>query len=170
MRTSSANKRTFHRALILIPALVFLLSACGANTGSGTGSSGGTGAAPGTTPVPKFNSTGCPSSTAVANAPAANVLVKAQQANTTITAHNGDVIEIQLPFGHQWGGPSASQGQLELQTPYGYVSQANSACVWRFVAKGTGTTSLTFTSRALCKPGQLCPQYIMELPFTIDVK
>lgn len=148
--------------------LLLILAACGTNSGSGTG------AAPGSTPTKGTGSannlTGCPSNAAAPATSTANVLIKPSQANSTITAHVGDVIEVLLPFGHKWSGPTASQGQLELQTPSGYASTANGVCVWRFVAKGTGTTQLNFTSQALCKPGELCPQYIMSVPFTINVK
>lgn len=148
--------------------LMFILAACGSASGTG-----GTGSAPSSTPTAGGSTTaatGCPNNATDPGAPAANVLIKPSQANSTITVHVGDVIEVRLPFGHKWSGPTASQGQLELQAPSGYASNANSVCVWRFVAKGTGTTQLSFTSQALCKPGELCPQYIMSVPFTIDVK
>lgn len=151
--------------------LLFVLAACGTNSGGG---STGSGAAPVSTPTRGSgsfsNTTGCPTNAAAPSGPAANVLIKPTQANSTITAHTGDIIEVRLPFGHKWSGPTASQGQLELQAPSGYTSTANSACVWRFVAKGAGTTQLDFTSQALCKPGELCPQYILSVPFMIDVK
>lgn len=151
--------------------LLFVLAACGTNSGTG---STGSGSASGSTPTSgsgsTSNTTGCPSNASAPGGPTANVLIKPSQANSTITVHTGDIIEVRLPFGHKWSGPTASQGQLELQTPSGYASTANSVCVWRFVAKGTGTTQLNFTSQALCKPGELCPQYIMSVPFMIDVK
>ena len=110
--------------------LMFILAACG--TASGTG---GTGSAPSSTPTASA-ATGCPNTATDPSAPAANVLIKSSQANSTITVKVGDVIEVRLPFGHKWSGPSASQGQLEIQTPSGYASHANSVCVWRFVEIG----------------------------------
>jgi hypothetical protein len=167
------KKPVFRRSFGFVAAVsflfLFLLTACGTNSSGGTGSP-----APSNTPttVSGYGTAyGCPSNAVVAStSTTANVIVKLSQTNVPITAHTGDVIEIQLPFGHKWSGPTTSQGQLELQTPSGYAAKANSVCVWRFVAKGAGTTALNFTGQALCKPGELCPQYIMDVPFTIDVK
>jgi hypothetical protein len=90
--------------------------------------------------------------------------------NSTATAHTGDLIEVQLPFGHQWSGPTTSQGTLELQSPSGYASPTLKMCVWQFIAQGTGASQLRFTGRPICAAGQLCPQYILNVPFTIEVK
>jgi hypothetical protein len=154
--------------LSLATALAFILTACGANSSSGSTSTG-------TTPAPIATSTsntyGCPSNTVINTAsPTANVVLKTSNSNTMVTAHQGDVIEIQLPFGQLWNGPTASQGALQLQTPYGYPSQTASSCIWRFTAQGSGTTQLNFYGRAICKKGQLCPQYVVSVPFSIHVK
>jgi hypothetical protein len=100
---------------------------------------------------------------------APNIVINMSQRNSIITAHTGNVIEVHLPFGEVWQGPRASQGVLALQTPSGYALKNKGVCVWRFVAQGSGTTNLTFTGRAICKPGQFCPRYILALPFTIKV-
>ncbi|MGZ3609683.1 MAG: hypothetical protein ACXWPS_15710 [Ktedonobacteraceae bacterium] len=155
--------------LSLATALAFLLTACGANSSSGSSST-----STGTTPAPIATSTpnsyGCPSNTVINTAsPPANVVLKTSNSNTMVTAHQGDVIEIQLPFGQLWNGPTASQGALQLQTPYGYPSQTAKSCIWRFTAQGTGTTQLNFTGRAICKKGQMCPQYVISVPFSIHV-
>jgi len=100
----------------------------------------------------------------------ANVVLKPSNSSTTVNAHQGDVIEIQLPFGQLWNGPTTSQGVLQLQSPAGYASQTANSCVWRFTAQETGTTQLNFYGKAMCKKGQLCPQYVMSVPFTINVK
>ena len=155
--------------LSLATALAFILTACGTNSSSGSSST-----STGTTPVPIATSTpnsyGCPSNTVINTAsPPANVVLKTSNSNTMVTAHQGDVIEIQLPFGQLWNGPTASQGALQLQTPYGYPSQTVSSCIWRFTAQGTGTTQLNFYGRAICKKGQLCPQYVVSVPFNIHV-
>jgi len=100
----------------------------------------------------------------------ASVIVKPTQMNQTISAHNGDIIEIQLPFGHKWTGPTTSQGILQIQGPAGYASKSANACVWRFVVKGTGTAQLVFHSQALCQAGQVCPMYITAMPFDFNVK
>jgi hypothetical protein len=100
----------------------------------------------------------------------ANVVLKMSNSHTIVTAHQGDVIEVQLPFGQLWNGPSTSQGVLQLQTPYGYASQTANSCIWRFTAQGNGTTQLNFYARAMCKKGQMCPQYVVSVPFSIHVK
>jgi len=155
--------------LALVLALV--LAACGSNGGTSTG------AGPTSTPTSKpttvssATTEGCPNS-AVANPPQSkpNVTVQLKNSNSTITAHNGDLIEIRLPFGQQWNGPTTSQGRLQLQTPAGYALSSDKVCIWRFIAQGTGTTQLTFSAKAICQKGQLCPQYILNVPFTINVK
>ncbi len=157
--------------------LTYIVAACGSNVGSAssTGSSNG-----GSTPPVQTSPTavkgygtayGCPSDLVVNTAPsAANVVVKQLSANTSTTAHVGDVIEIRLPFGHKWSGPTTSQGNLAIQQPSGYAWKSDSVCIWRFVAKSAGTTNIHFTSQAICKPRQMCPFYIAEIPLTITVK
>jgi hypothetical protein len=168
MRTIYSIQRRFFLISLLSLALAFVLAACGSNAG--------TGANPTSSPttVQGYGAAyGCPSDAVVTTAPPTpNVLLHPSQANTTITAHTGDVIEIQLPFGHLWRDHLTPQVQniLELQPPAGYAWKANNVCVWRFVAKGPGTATLGFENRALCKPGQLCPQYVMYVPFTIKVQ
>ena len=171
MHTSKRSTRTsfFFLAFASILLLV-VLAACGSNTSSG-GSS--TGSAPSSSPtsVNGYGTAyGCPSNAVVTTTNAANVTIQRSQANSTITAHNGDTIEILLPFGQKWSGPAVSQGQLELQSPAGYAAKSNNACVWRFVAKGTGTTNLMFHAQAICKPNEMCPQYILSVPFTITIQ
>jgi len=100
----------------------------------------------------------------------ANVLIKPANANSTITAHVGDVVEVRLPFGHKWGGPNTAVSNLQLQSPAGYAWIADSVCVWRFNATGTGSTVLNFSSQPLCKAGQMCPMYILELAFKVNVQ
>jgi hypothetical protein len=147
-------------------ALILILAGCGA--GSATGSSG---PPPTPTTIKGYGTTyGCPSDAVVSSPPPANVTIQASQVNTTITAHVGDIIEIHLPFGSKWSGPTTSQGNLQLLTPAGFAMKSASVCVWQFSAKSTGTTQLIFEKRALCKAGELCPQYIVNVPFTIDVK
>jgi hypothetical protein len=164
-------------ALTMLALLVFLLAGCG-QAGTGGSSTAGSGSAATSTPtvaptpVKGYGSAnGCPSDMVVGVAPPqANVTVLASDVNKTIIANNGDVIEIRLPFGRQWSGPAVSQGILHSQSPEGYAWKANSVCVWRFVAQGTGTVSLNFTSRPICKRGQMCPMFIIAVPFKIDVK
>ncbi len=178
MRTVYNRQRQalFSIGLLSFLILAFVLAACGA-AGSGGSTTGGTGAAGSSptaapTPVKGYGTAnGCPSDMVVSSAPTkANVIVKSSEANNTITAHNGDVIEVRLPFGHKWGGPNASPSILALQSPAGYAWKADNVCVWRFVAQGTGTAELNFTGQALCKAGQVCPMYIMEVLFKINVQ
>ncbi len=90
--------------------------------------------------------------------------------STPTSGTKGDLIEVQLPFGQKWSGPTTSQGVLELQSPFGYAEPTLKMCIWQFVAKGSGTVHLNFTGRAICLPGQLCPQYVMSVPFVVVVK
>jgi hypothetical protein len=113
---------------------------------------------------------GCPSDVVVSHAPpAADVTVQPNQGATPITAHQGEVIEIQVPFGLSWEGPTTSQGPLQLQSPYGYAWKPDSACIWRFLAQGTGTVELPFSGMAICKKGLHCVPSVTEASFTIKV-
>jgi len=171
MRTVQIDRRKSLWLIIsLATALAFILTACGTNSNSGSSST-----TTGTTTAPiatsTVNSYGCPSNAVVGTTSTpANVVLKTSNSNKTVTAHQGDVIEVQLPFGQLWNGPTTSQGVLQLQTPYGYASQTANSCIWRFTAQGTGTTQLNFYGKAMCKKGQMCPQYVMSVPFTIHVK
>ncbi|HEY6286381.1 MAG TPA: hypothetical protein VIX20_12010 [Ktedonobacteraceae bacterium] len=171
MRTVQIDRRKSIWLIIsLATALAFILTACGANSSSGSSST-----STGTTPAPiatsAQNPLGCPSNAVVGTSPTqANIVLKPSNSNTAVDAHQGDVIEVQLPFGQLWNGPTTSQGVLQLQTPYGFASQTSNSCIWRFTAQGTGTTQLNFFGRAICKKGQMCPQYVVSMPFTITVK
>lgn len=159
--------------LFLVPLalmLAFVLGACGSNGGTTTTGGGST-----PTPPPKSGTIGtpygCPNNTVVGTSQRKpNVIVGLTNSHSTVIAHNGDLIEVRLPFGQQWAGPAISQGVLQVQQPAGYASMSDKMCIWHFVAQGTGTTQLNFTSRAICKKGQLCPQYVLDVPFTIAVK
>jgi predicted small secreted protein len=176
MRRLLRNGRIIRRQAILfivpiILLLAFMLAACGTNSGSGT-STGASGSTPVTAPTTiKSTATGCPSNEVVNSAPAnPNVTIRLTNSNGTVVAHNGDLIEVRLPFGQQWSMPSAPGNVLQLQTPAGYAVNADKVCVWHFIAKNTGTAEVSFSAKAICKPGQMCPLYIMRVPFTIDVK
>jgi hypothetical protein len=165
------SRKTLWLIISLATALAFVLTACGSNASSSSGS-GST--STGTTPTPiatsAANAYGCPNNTVINTASTpANIVLKTSNSNKMVTAHQGDVIEIQLPFGQVWHGPTTSQGALQLQTPYGYVSQTENSCIWRFTAKGVGTTQLNFFGRAICIKGKMCPQYVVSVPFSIHV-
>jgi predicted small secreted protein len=161
-----------HQSILFIVPIVlilaFVLAACGTNSGSGSG----TGSTPTSAPTTaKDTATGCPSTAVVTPPPATpNVTIRLTNSNGTIVAHNGDLIEVRLPFGQQWSLPTTTGNVLQLQTPAGYAVSADKVCIWHFIAKSTGTATLSFSAKAICKPGQMCPLYIMRVPFTIDVK
>lgn len=173
----SGTRRTFSQPFfagaLLSFVLAVVLAACGSGTGAGSTSTGSS-SSPNPTSTPTTvkgygTSVGCPSNLVVSKAPATpGVVVK--PSNSTVTVASGAVIEILLPFGQQWSGPGISEGVLELQQPYGYASKAQNGCIWQFIARGTGTTILQFTAKALCKPTEVCPMYIRMVPFTINVK
>ena len=159
-RIQLASQKPLLLVVSFAALLTFVLAACGLTGGPGSG----TGSTPTPTPPPVqgYGTVhGCPSDAVVTPAlPAANVTVNLTKANTTVTAHVGDVIEIQLPFGLRWTGPTIAGGGLQLQPPTGYASIAMGMCIWRFRARSAGTSQLTFFARALCQQGQLCPQYV----------
>lgn len=159
--------------VLVVPCLLVLvlaLSACGTNTT--------TGAAPGSTPPAatptqsQANTNGCPNNTVMTTPPAAaNVVLTNSNSGSTINAKKGEIIEIDLPFGHTWQGPtSISPAILAVQGPAGYAYPTAKACVWRFQAMSAGTVHLSFEGRPICKKGQACPLYIMAVPFTITIK
>jgi len=164
----SARQKTLFLMVSLAALLTFALAACGSIGGSGTGST----PTPTPTTVQGYGTAhGCPSDAVVTPAPpTANVTVKLTDANATVKAHVGDVIEIQLPFGLRWTGPTISGGELHMQPPAGYASTATGMCIWRYNASRAGTTHLTFFAWPMCRTGQYCPQYVLALPFTIVVQ
>lgn len=159
--------------LFLVPLtfiLAFVLGACGSNGGTTTGAGSTPTSAP-TTVKTTGTAFGCPNSTVMnSTSSKPNVTIQLKNSNSTITAHTGDLIEVRLPFGQQWGGPTTSQGVLQLQSPAGFALMPDKVCIWHFVAQGSGTTQLNFIAKPICKKGQLCPQFILDVPFTIDVK
>jgi len=114
---------------------------------------------------------GCPSDATVTNTPKqANVTIRESDINSTVVAHVGDTIEVRLPFGQKWTGPSVVPNNLQAQLPTGYASTTDNVCIWRFVAQSAGKVQLDFSSQALCLKGAMCPMYIALEPFTIDVQ
>jgi len=158
-------------AFLLLLVLALVLAACGSPTGGPTNPGSTPGSTPTNTEIPGYGTAnGCPSDTVVEKAPLkANVLVAHTDTNVTIVARQGDVVEIDLPFGRRWGTPSITGG-LDMQQPAGYAWKPAHVCVWRFTAKSPGTAQVVFSARALCKAGELCPLYVMEFPFTITIK
>jgi hypothetical protein len=165
----------------IVGVLFLVLSACGPNpsstaTGSGSGSTTDT---PTThsTPTPTITTGGygsihgCPSNTVVSTPlKQANVTIRNTDVNSTVIAHVGDTIEVLLPFGQKWGGPIQLPTNLEQQQPAGYAFIPDNVCIWRFVAQNTGIANLDFTMQALCVKGVMCPMYIANVTFTVNVK
>lgn len=161
-----------HFMIALTMTLAIILAACGTNAGgSGTGGSGATPTSTSTTVKGYGTSVGCPSDVVVNPEPAApNVIITRKQAYETVTVQAGQVVEVHLPFGLAWDGPTTSQGPLELQTPSGYALKDKHVCAWRFVAHSAGMAKLSFSARAICKPNVVCPLFIFEVNFTVDVR
>lgn len=170
--------RLFILVVPLLLTFVLVLSACGTNTPTTTGAAPGTTATTtgvsATTPTAtpgQPTAEGCPSSTVVTTVPAANVVLTNANSGNTVTAHKGDIIQVNLSFGHNWQGPmNLSPGLLTTQGPAGYSNASAKACTWRFLAASTGTVHLTFAGRPICKKNEACPMYIMAVPFTIVIK
>ncbi len=152
----------------LLVLLVFALAACGYNSGGSTNT--GSGSTTGATPTASASAYGCPGTVLTTTPAPAKIVLKPSNSNTTVTAHVGDVVEIDLPFGQAWTGPTTSQGELQLQGTAGSAVTASKMCIWRFTAQGTGTTQVNFYGRAICQKGQMCPAYIMRIPYTIVIQ
>jgi hypothetical protein len=154
--------------------LLFTLAACGNNgrTSSGSPSAPPPPPSPTATHSQPTTSTGCPNSTVISTQPTtANIVLKSSDANKTTTVKKGDTIEVDLPFGHNWSGPTNNtQGPLSMQNPSGYAATASQVCIWRFVASNTGTTEILFTGRPICEKNKLCPAFIMAVSFPIAVQ
>lgn len=162
---------------VFVAVLLLLLSACGTNSATGAGSpSGSTPVSPTPTSAVRTvhgygTSHGCPSDVVVGIPPsAATVITQPGAINQLVTAHVGDVVEVRAPFGAKWSGPTGSQGGLDLQQPFGYALNGTNACIWRFTARGVGTTSLHFSRQALCHANEMCPMFIANMPVNVTVR
>jgi hypothetical protein len=156
--------------VLFVTIFALILDACG-TISSGTGLSFHPSPIPTSGTVPEYGTVhGCPSNVVVSPAPpAANVTVQPKQGATPITVKKGEVIEIQMPFGLTWEGPTTSQGPLQLQSPYGYAWKPGGACIWRFLAQGTGTVELPFSGTVICQRALHCVPSVTEASFTIKV-
>lgn len=84
-------------------------------------------------------------------------------------AHVGDVVQVRLPAAQRWKLMNDGAGTLDLLQPAGYWDVKASACVWNFRAAKVGATVVSFGGMAICEPGQLCPQYVVDEEFRITV-
>jgi hypothetical protein len=173
---SPRQKMLFAIVLCVIVA-ASILAACGTNSSNGAATGPNSSSNPSPTISPTKTSTsparsattptksvvgygtanGCPSDIVMSSAPAApDITVLPRQGNRIIDVRKGNVIEIQMPFGLVWRGPTTSQGVLQLQTPFGYAWKPSNACIWRFVASDSGSTVINFSGRPICKKTSLC--------------
>lgn len=181
--------------VVFVTVGAFILTACGTNTSNnsatGIASNGnnsttgtpsishnnttGTASTPSPTPTIQtkqgFGTTyGCPSDVVISNAPVtANVIIRPGKGQTTFSVQPGDVIEVQLPFGIAWKSQDVSGGVIQQQTPAGYVSKPDNACIWHYIAKNAGTVKLTFFGTVLCKQNLHCVLAEAIDEFTIKV-
>jgi hypothetical protein len=165
-------QKKFLYTVLIFAIFAFVLAACGTrSSGTGTGSTTTSSSIPTSGTVPGYGTTyGCPSDVVVRTAPAMpDVTVGPRYGSPVINAHRGDVVEIQMPFGVLWNGPTTSQGVLKLLSPSGYVWKLSNACIWRFVAMDTGTVVLDFSGRDICKKVTLCVPSVVDATFTIKV-
>ena len=113
---------SFIGPLMLLAVLLFAVAGCGSNTTTGAGSTPTSAPTSGATTLPGKIPNGCPNQAVVTPSQRApNVTLHMADSNKTNSAHQGDLIEIQLPFGQAWSGPTSSKGVLELQSPYGML-------------------------------------------------
>ncbi len=141
---------SFIGPFMLLAVLLFAVAGCGSNTTTGAGSTPTSAPTSGATTLPGKIPNGCPN----------QAIVTPSQRAPNVTLHMADSNKTN----------SAHQGVLELQSPYGYAAPTLKMCTWQFVAKGLGTAQLEFSGRAICLKGQLCPQYIISVPFIIEVR
>src|SRR5579859_2561786 len=161
----------------ILGILLLVLAACGPNTPSTTtGSGSGNTTHPTPTPTPTTtrgygSMHGCPSDAVVSSAPKhADVIIRNTDINATVSAHIGNIIEVRLPFGHKWSGPVSIPSNLQQEQPAVYAFTPDNVCAWRFAAQNAGITQLDFYMQALCSNGQMCPEFVANIPFTIDIK
>lgn len=154
--------------IALVIVLSMALVACG---NAGRTSVGSAGPTPTPHPTTQANTTGCPNNTAVTTQPpAAAVVLKNADNNTTVSVKQGATVEVDLPYGNLWSGPTGTSANLlTLQSPSGYAVPSSQMCVWRFVASSSGTANLTFVGRPICQAGKACPMYVVSLSFVLEI-
>lgn len=84
------------------------------------------------------------------------------------SAHVGDLIQLQLPTTQHWM-PGTVSGSLETLDPAGIQDDQLGICVWNYRALSAGTASINFTATARCEPPLMCPQYVVETLFTVQI-
>ena len=187
-----ARRYLFLLAIPCVLILILALSACGTNVGAGgPPSSAASTSTPSQTPASPTNTStgasptattnavqaqntndGCPNSAVITTPPpAAAVILKEAKNRATVTAQQGQTIEVDLPSTMKWQGPLfLAQNLLTMQSPSGYAFPATRSCVWRFVATASGVANLSFTGRPICQKAHACPMYIVAIQFTVEIK
>ena len=96
----------------------FFVAACGASSSS-TGGPFTPSPTPTLAMVPGSGAAyGCPSDVVVSTAPtASDITLEPQQAAVTINVKKGVVLEVHMPFGVAWQGPTTTQGVLQPTSP-----------------------------------------------------
>ncbi|MGH2485445.1 MAG: hypothetical protein ACRDHE_05470, partial [Ktedonobacterales bacterium] len=145
-------------------------TATSGNTG-GTGGTGGTGAIPSDTGVATAN--GCPAQPppSATTSPSPDVVVtQSSGLDQQITLKQGQTVEIRLNPALRWSLTMTASSQLLAPTqPNGWYNTAENACVWRFIASATGSTTLAFSGMAICQGGAICPHVAFEQDYAVTV-
>jgi len=156
--------------LLLCGACLLLLTTCTPGAGSGS-SPGANSPPPSPQPTTPSSASSCPNPTAMPGfARPAKVVLTLAEANRPHTIADGQILEIRLPDTMSWSLVSFTPGPLQLEQPAGFTDLATHTCVWRFQAVARGTTTLSYNGRPICKPGQMCPMFIMAARFPITVQ
>ncbi len=166
---SSVLRQPWLFSVVVLLLVSFACAACGTNPTS----TGGSGVTPPVTPTAHpGTANGCPNQTAIATTPAKAGIVLLQSANnTTVNVAKGSIVEVDLPFDHNWTNPTGNfQSNLTVQTPSGYAAQTQKMCVWRYLASNPGNVQLSYTGQALCKKNEACPMYVVMVSFTLVIK
>ncbi|WIG58463.1 MAG: hypothetical protein OJF49_001209 [Ktedonobacterales bacterium] len=162
-------RRSAPLVAVALVALLFALAGCGVtNASSGRVASSGSatatvqqGVIKGTTVRP------CPGPAGSAGDVGTPALVLGP-GKVNGSAHVGDLIQLQLPTTQHWM-PGTVSASLETLEPAGIQDDQHGICVWNYRALSAGTASINFTATARCEPPLMCPQYVAETLFTVQI-
>lgn len=159
-------------AATILMTLAVGLSACGLSSTTSTTNGPGAGTASTATTSGPGKGTSvkpCPIVGTSVNLGTPALVLTPKTANQEATAHVGDQIVVELPTTSRWQLAHAASAQLQPNDPQGALDDSLNACVWSFHAQSAGETSLNFTGSAVCESGKECPQFQLNLTFTIKV-
>lgn len=157
--------------------LALAVTGCGA-PGSASGAGQGAGSpqsSPSSTQEP-HNLSGakaCPGGVGTATAAGTPSLILQGVAATSQaragTVQTGELVQVRLPTTMRWtlSGSAATAGMLQ---PAGFADATLSVCVWNFRPLIPGIFTLTFAGAPICSPGAPCPQYELDVNFTVTVQ